>query len=301
MEVRSLILFGSSAKSKRAVQTSAALNSSVLSIGLTTQAQMGVWLATIAVLLFDPKYYDSARAPREMYDSIALQVVQTDWPHDFFRPSALACSASGRHLMLGDQFAIFKAELELLGEHSDESAVERMEEEASRNHTHERISLKTITLEMAVPTTEIDFAFKSFGFLPGKNKLLLLNQGGTEITEYSLHGHRYVKTWKLSPTLPHKRLETIQPVEGQETLQCARDGSGFMNAGWLVYAATDSGQASQDHAANVCSGNLVLFGYVLKVCPCMHREPMAALTVFVFVVASVPIPAGRHLVPHTSE
>ena len=204
---------------------------------------MGVWLATIAVLAFDPKYYDSPIAPREMYDSIALQVVQTDWPHDFFRPSALSCSPAGRYLMLGDQFAIFQADVELLGEHSDESVVERMEEEASRNNTHEILSLRTVTLELKVPTTEIDFAFKSFGFLPGKGKLLLLNQGGTEVAEYSLHGHKYVKTWKLSPTLPHKRLEIIQPLEGPESAQCARDGSGFMNVGWLVYAATDSGQA----------------------------------------------------------
>ena len=211
---------------------------------------MGVWFSTVLVLLFDPKYYDSPIAPREMYDPMVLQVVQTDWPHDFFRPAALTCSADGRHLMLGDQFAIFQSDVELLGEHSSESVVERMEEEASRNSTRETISLRTITLETAVATTEIHFSFKSFGFLPHKNKLLLLNQGGTEVAEYALHGlqsgsHRYVKTWRLSPTLPHKRLEIIQPVEGKEALQCARDGSGFMNAGWIVYAATDSGQAQR--------------------------------------------------------
>jgi len=205
-------------------------------------AQMGVWLVTIGVLLFDPKYYDSPIAPRELYDRMVLQVVQTDWPHDFFRPSALACSADGRHLMIGDQFAIFESEVELLGEHEMESALERKEEEASRNKTQKILGLRTVSLETAVPTAEIDFSFKSIGFLPGKNKLLLLNQGGTQVTEYSLNGHTYVKTWRLSPTLPHKRLEIIQPVEGPEAEQCARDGSGFMNAGWIVYAATDSGQ-----------------------------------------------------------
>lgn len=205
-------------------------------------AQMGVWLVTIGVLLFDPKYYDSPIAPRELYDRMVLQLVQTDWPHDFFRPSALACSAGGRHLMIGDQFAIFESEVELLGEHQMESALERKEEEASRNKTRQILGLRTVSLETAVPTADIDFSFKSIGFLPGKNKLLLLNQGGTQVTEYSLNGHTYVKTWRLSPTLPHKRLEIIQPVEGPEAEQCAREGSGFMNAGWIVYAATDSGQ-----------------------------------------------------------
>ena len=38
------------------------------------------------------RYYDSAVAPREMYNRLALQTVQTDWPHEYFRPSALACS-----------------------------------------------------------------------------------------------------------------------------------------------------------------------------------------------------------------
>ena len=36
---------------------------------------MGVWLVTIGVLLFDPKYYDSPIAPRELYDR-ALRVLQ---------------------------------------------------------------------------------------------------------------------------------------------------------------------------------------------------------------------------------
>lgn len=63
-----------------------------------------------------------------------------------------------------------------------------------------------------------------------------------QVEEYSLQRHRYVKTWALSNSLPHKRLEAIQAVEGPEAAQCARDGSGFVNVGWLLYAATDSGQ-----------------------------------------------------------
>ena len=73
------------------------------------------------MILFNRKYYDSAVAPRELYDHVALWKVQTDWPHEYFRPSALSCG--GRRLLLGDQFAIYKAELELIGE-SRETSVE---------------------------------------------------------------------------------------------------------------------------------------------------------------------------------
>eukprot|EP00435_Cladocopium_sp_Y103_P008125 s4470_g2.t1 len=83
---------------------------------------------------------------------------------------------------------------------------------------------------------------RSFAFLPKKGKLLLLNQDGTEVEEYALRGHHKVKTWTLSNSLPHKKLEAIQAVEGEESKDCAKESSGFVNAGWLVYAATDSGQ-----------------------------------------------------------
>eukprot|EP00913_Durusdinium_trenchii_P023920 g22465.t1 len=182
------------------------------------------------------KYYDSAVAPREMYDHVALWKVQTDWPHEYFRPSALACDAQ-RRLMLGDQFAIYAADLELIGESAETSVEVFKGQEESRSKP-----VKTVTLEPMMLTSELDRSWRSFGFLPKKGKLLLLTQDGTEVEEYSLHRHHYVKTWTLSNSLPHKKLEAIQAVEGEEAEDSAEDSSGFVNAGWLLYAATDSGQ-----------------------------------------------------------
>ncbi|CAK9080551.1 Copia protein [Durusdinium trenchii] len=208
-------------------------------IRLSCYAQLGAWIFTVLVILFDRKYYDSAVAPREMYDHVALWKVQTDWPHEYFRPSALACDAQ-RRLMLGDQFAIYAADLELIGESAETSVEVFKGQEESRSKPVK--FLRTVTLEPMMLTSELDRSWRSFGFLPKKGKLLLLTQDGTEVEEYSLHRHHYVKTWTLSNSLPHKKLEAIQAVEGEEAEDCAKDSSGFVNAGWLLYAATDSGQ-----------------------------------------------------------
>ncbi|CAJ1341719.1 unnamed protein product [Effrenium voratum] len=208
-------------------------------VQLTCLAQLGVWLFTVAVILLDPKYYDSAVAPREMYNRLALQTVQTDWPHEYFRPSALACSnfTEDSRLMLGDQFAIYGADLDLIGLHDVEDSIQERQEEILSTKP-----LRTITLEPQILTTDLNMAWKSFGFLQKKGKVLLLSQDGTFVAEHSLRSHKYVKTWALSRTLPHKRLEAIQAVEGAEAAECSSGGAGFVDHGWLLFAATDSGQ-----------------------------------------------------------
>jgi len=207
-------------------------------IRLTCYAQLAAWIFTVLVILLDPKYYDSAIAPREMYDQVALWKVQTDWPHEYFRPSALSCDKNLK-LMLGDQFAIYAADLKLIGT----GAADSVEGVTGRNSSDDRVKfLRTVTLQPMMLTSELDQSWRSFAFLPKKGKLLLLNQDGTEVEEYALRGHHYVKTWTLSNSLPHKKLEAIQAVEGEESKECAKESSGFVNAGWLVYAATDSGQ-----------------------------------------------------------
>ena len=203
----------------------------------TCRAQLGVWMFTVLVILFDPRYYDSAIAPRETYDKVALWKVQTDWPHEYFRPSALACDTQ-RKLMLGDQFAIYAADLELIGDRAENS----VEDVTGKSNSKGVKYLRTVTLEPMMLTSELDHSWRSFGFLRKKGKLLLLQQDGTQVDEYSLRGHQYVKTWTLSNSLPHKKLEAIQAVEGDDAKECAKESSGFVNAGWLVYAATDSGQ-----------------------------------------------------------
>ena len=37
--------------------------------------------------------------------------------------------------------------------------------------------------------------------------------------------------------------EAIQAVEGAEAAECSSGGAGFVDHGWLLFAATDSGQA----------------------------------------------------------
>ncbi|CAJ1374520.1 unnamed protein product [Effrenium voratum] len=242
-------------------------------VQLTCLAQLGVWLFTVAVILLDPKrhgfgrYYDSAVAPREMYNRLALQTVQTDWPHEYFRPSALACSnfTEDSRLMLGDQFAIYGADLDLIGLHDVEDSIQERQERpvaqvvnrfvrrawgaagglhspVGREEILSTKPLRTITLEPQILTTDLNMAWKSFGFLQKKGKVLLLSQDGTFVAEHSLRSHKYVKTWALSRTLPHKRLEAIQAVEGAEAAECSSGGAGFVDHGWLLFAATDSGQ-----------------------------------------------------------
>ncbi|CAE6930854.1 PSMD12 [Symbiodinium natans] len=201
-------------------------------------SQLAAWVLTILLILFSPKYYDSSLAPREMFDRTALHRVQTDWPHEHFRPSALSCSADGRQLMLGDQFVIYTADLEVLGQRKEESSQSIVGE----TQAEAPAPLKTVTLKAEMSTSALEMSWSSFGFLPEKRKLLLLNQEGTALEEYSLRSHRHVRRWRLSNTLPFKRLEAIHVAGAEESAQCATEGSGFLDRGWIVFASTDSGQ-----------------------------------------------------------
>ena len=162
-------------------------------LALSGLAQLAAWVFTILVILLNRKYYDSAVAPREMYDRVALWKVQTDWPHEYFRPSALTCDAE-RRLMLGDQFAIYAADLELIGE-SRETSVEDVIGKEEQSESEKPVKLlrtseaciggvryRTVTLQPMILTSEMDRSWRSFGVLAKKDKLLLLNQHGTEVS-----------------------------------------------------------------------------------------------------------------------
>jgi len=207
-------------------------------VQLAAWAQLVAWLLTTGFILFSPKYYDSSVAPREMFDRTALHRVQTDWAHEHFRPSALSCSDDGRQLMLGDQFQIYRGKLEFYGHHEEESDAEM----APEHDPLKPAQLRTVTLKVDMPTSTLHRSWKSFGFLSSRRMLLLLNQHGTALEEYSLRSHMHVRSWTLSPTLPFKRLESIFVAGPEESAQCVSKGSGFSDRGWIVFASTDSGQ-----------------------------------------------------------
>ncbi|CAE7196981.1 GIP [Symbiodinium sp. CCMP2592] len=208
-------------------------------VQLAAWAQLVAWLLTTGFILFSPKYYDSSVAPREMFDRTALHRVQTDWAHEHFRPSALSCSDDGRQLMLGDQFQIYMGKLEFYGHHEDRESDAEM---APEHDPLKPAQLRTVTLKVDMPTSTLHRSWKSFGFLSSRRMLLLLNQHGTALEEYSLRSHTHVRSWTLSPTLPFKRLESIFVAGPEESAQCVSEGSGFSDRGWIVFASTDSGQ-----------------------------------------------------------
>lgn len=208
-------------------------------VQLAAWAQLVAWLLTTGFILFSPKYYDSSVAPREMFDRTALHRVQTDWAHEHFRPSALSCSDDGRQLMLGDQFQIYTGKLEFYGHHEEQSADAEMVPE---HDPLKPAQLRSVTLKVDMPTSTLHRSWKSFGFLSRRRMLLLLNQHGTALEEYSLRSHKHVRSWTLSPTLPFKRLEGIFVAGPEESAQCVSEGSGFSDRGWIVFASTDSGQ-----------------------------------------------------------
>ncbi|CAE7721543.1 unnamed protein product, partial [Symbiodinium sp. CCMP2456] len=79
------------------------------------QAQMVIWIMSLLVVLFDPVYYDTPIAPRELYDPHALMKMKTAWPHKRFRPSAIACAGDDT-IYIGDQFAVYASDLYWTGE-----------------------------------------------------------------------------------------------------------------------------------------------------------------------------------------
>ncbi|CAJ1436836.1 unnamed protein product [Effrenium voratum] len=144
----------------------------------------------------------------------------------------------GRRLMLGDQFAIYGADLDLIGLHDVEDSIqerqERDPEHQAPAHHHPGASDPHHGPEHGLEELRVSAEEgQGLAALPGD---------GTFVAEHSLRSHKYVKTWALSRTLPHKRLEAIQAVEGAEAAECSSGGAGFVDHGWLLFAATDSGQ-----------------------------------------------------------
>eukprot|EP00439_Symbiodinium_sp_Y106_P007347 s1842_g1.t1 len=228
------------------------------------QAQMVIWIMSLLVVLFDPVYYDTPIAPRELYDPHALMKMKTAWPHKRFRPSAIACAGDDT-IYIGDQFAVYASDLYWTGEKIEvHSADTHTRSSRMRHALHDRIvanaggteilQLQNLTVEFLIPSLELESSWSSLAIIRQKGKILFLTTDGQLVLEKSLYpwipGQR---TWRLGPTLPHKRLLSIAVVEGRHARICGRRHSGFTNMGWAVIAATDSGQ-------------------VIVLCPTQHGE-----------------------------
>lgn len=217
------------------------------------QAQMVIWIMSLLVVLFDPVYYDTPIAPRELYDPHALMKMKTAWPHKRFRPSAIACAGDDT-IYIGDQFAVYASDLYWTGEKIEVHSADTHTRSARMRHAlHDRLvasaggteilQLQNLTVESAIPSLELESSWSSLAIIRQKGKILFLTTDGQLVLEKSLYpwipGQR---TWRLGPTLPHKRLLAIAVVEGRHAGVCGRRHSGFTNMGWAVIAATDSGQ-----------------------------------------------------------
>ncbi|CAK9059329.1 unnamed protein product [Durusdinium trenchii] len=214
-------------------------------------AQLLVWLGSILVVLFDPMYYDTPIAPRELYNPFVLRKLNVNWPHRHFRPSAMTCGTNDATVYVGDQFAIWSGEL-----YWDQEAVELYDADVhslrGRRHLrrHERLAdvekrplkLQNVTLHPVIPAIELEAAWIGFGILRRKGKVLMLHQETHNLTEQSIYPWiPGKKTWRLGPALPSRNLVALQLLEGSDAVVCSQR-KGFVDMGWAVLAATDSGQ-----------------------------------------------------------
>ncbi|CAJ1435527.1 unnamed protein product [Effrenium voratum] len=215
-------------------------------------AQLIVWGASIVVVLFNPVYYDTPMAPRELYNPWAIRKLEVDWPHPRFRPSALACSTQDATVFVGDQFAIYGGDLYWAEEPLEDYENNVRGVHAAHHHlVHQRLletagpqqalKLQNMTLHPAIPSIELEVSWTAFGILRRKGRVLLLDRTSSRIVEQSIYPWiPGKKIWRLGPSLPHKRLEALAVSEGRNTI-CAKR-KGFVNMGWAIIAATDSGQ-----------------------------------------------------------
>ncbi|CAE7239651.1 unnamed protein product [Symbiodinium natans] len=220
---------------------------------LSCTAQLVIWVASLLTVLLDPVYYDTPIAPRELYDPRALTKMSTAWPHKRFRPSAIACAGDDT-LYIGDQFAVYAADIYWTGEKIEVHSADTHTRSARMRHAlHDRLvatvgatetlQLQNLTVQPAIPSLELESAWSSLAVIRQQGKILFLSADGQKILEKSLYPWIPAKrTWRLGPTLPHKRLLAIAVVEGRHAATCTRRHSGFVNMGWAVIAATDSGQ-----------------------------------------------------------
>lgn len=214
-------------------------------------AQLVVWLGSIMVLLWDPFYFDTPLAPREMYNPWVLRRLNVQWPHRHFRPSAMTCGTDDATVYVGDQFAIWSADL-----YWDDEATEIYEQDVhslrSRRHLkrHEHLAdvekrplkLQNVTLHPVIPAIDLEASWTSFGILRRKGKVLMLHQDTRNLTEQSIYPWiPGKKSWRLGHSLPHHRLMALQVMEGNGAVVCSHR-SGFVDMGWAVLGGTDSGQ-----------------------------------------------------------
>ncbi|CAJ1365905.1 unnamed protein product [Effrenium voratum] len=196
----------------------------------TCWMQISLWCFTMVVIFLDSDYHASRLAPADSYDRSSVKRVSvSSWPHGAFRPSALSCNPHGKKLLLSDQFEMYSGELMLEGKEDD---------------LYQRtLPLRNVSLQQAIPTSDLRTPWKSVGYLHNRGQILLLDRDGRSIVGHSLRpGSTHIEThWPLSDSLPQK-LEVIQPVEGRGAQICSSRGSGLMNMGWALYASTDSGQ-----------------------------------------------------------
>jgi len=230
------------------------VSSSILpwrSLQLVCFAQLVVWLGSILVLLWDPFYFNTPLAPREKYNPWVLRRLNVQWPHQHFRPSAMTCGTDDATVYVGDQFAIWSADL-----YWDDEATEIYEQDVhslrGRRHLkrHEHLAdveqrplkLQNVTLHPVIPAIDLEASWTSFGILRRKGKVLMLHQDTRNLTEQSIYPWiPGKKSWRLGNSLPHHRLMALQVMEGKDAVVCS-DRSGFVDMGWAVLGGTDSGQ-----------------------------------------------------------
>jgi len=193
---------------------------------------IALWIASICIIGLDEKYYDSPKAPRESPSSSALKPVQVVWPHKYFLPSALSCSRSGDAILLADQFSLYVLE------------AHRASNQSVLVNTRPRLAASTIEIGMPWKGMDVLQGKSRHGSFRDHHALFFIDSGGRMIWERRLRSGSLsakAQAWTLGSVLDAD-IEAIQLVEGKDADACSSSGSNFINLGWALYAATDTGQ-----------------------------------------------------------
>jgi len=173
------------------------------------------------------------------------------WPHYHFRPSAMTCGTDDATVYVGDQFAIWSADLywdQEVTEFYDQDVHSLRGRRHLKRHDHladvekRPLKLQNVTLHPVIPSIELEASWTGFGILRRKGKVLMLHQDTRNLTEQSIyHWIPGKKSWRLGHALPNRRLVALQVMEGNDAVVCSQR-RGFVDMGWAVLGATDSGQ-----------------------------------------------------------
>mmetsp|Transcript_134861 Transcript_134861/g.419019 ORF Transcript_134861/g.419019 Transcript_134861/m.419019 type:complete len:462 (+) Transcript_134861:1-1386(+) len=199
-----------------------------------TLCTIGLWAMSLLYCFKDRKYLLAPRSPSVAPSS--AQLVQLEWPHEFFSPVALACR--GDRLFLGDRFEIYAGELPPLPS---------------------RAEVWPLRLEPVLLSEDLPGPWLAFDVLCGGGagpgacaSLLLLAVDGRTLWQLPLpqvRGRRPAaavspRRWPLGLSL-EAGLLAFAALEGPAaTGHCSRDGgaSGRGGPAWAVLGATERGE-----------------------------------------------------------